>query len=139
MVNGKMPFYLTLLAGTLLVLALAILQPYSVSSPWRVYTKPAQRYLQAAVRLDSIALTRQSGSAAPVVWALHAARTHPESLAVWASDAEAWSGGRRGDTVDVVLQTPTEVCSRHPIWLSFVGVGDNARVLHASSACFEAK
>lgn len=139
MTNGKMPLYLTLLAATLFVLALAILQPYSVSSPWRAYTRPAQRYLKAAVRLDSLALARQSGSAGPVVWALNAARRHPESLAVWASDAEAWTGGRRGDTVDVALQTPTEVCSRHPIWLSFVGAGDDARVLHASSDCFEAR
>jgi hypothetical protein len=136
-VNGKTPLYLTLLGAVLLGAGLAILQPYSVVSPWSAYTKPAQRFLQAAVRRDSLALTRQSASAAPVVWALAAARTHPDSLAVWARNARASTGGRWGDTVDVLLSTSTEVCDEHPIWIRFVGSGDNARVLRASSACFE--
>lgn len=136
MVNGRMPLYLTLLAAALFIAALRIFQPYSVSSPWRVYTEPAKRYLQAAVRQDSVALARQSGATAPVLWALAAARAQPESLAAWARDAEAWTGGRRGDTADVLLAIPTEVCSKHPIWLRFVGTGESTRVLHASSACF---
>lgn len=139
MVNGRMPLYLTLLAGALFALALAILQPYSVSSHWRAYTKPAQRYLRAALKQDSLALVRQSSSQAPVAWALNAARMHPESLAVWARLAEAWTGGRRGDTIDVLLHTNSEVCSQHPIWLSFVGTGDEVRVLQTSSTCFEAR
>src|SRR6266511_4708630 len=49
MVNGKMPLYLTLLAGVLCVVALWILQPYTVRSPWDVYTKPAHRFLEAAL------------------------------------------------------------------------------------------
>jgi hypothetical protein len=139
MVNGRMPAYLTLVAVALCAAALWLLQPYSVRSPWEVYTKPAQRFLLAAMRRDSLALSRQSGSIAPVVWALAAARTHPESLSVWARDAEASMGTRRGDTADVLLSTATDVCSRHPIWLRFVGSGDEARVLRASSACFDSR
>lgn len=139
MVNGKMPFYLTLLAAILFLTVLFLLQPYSVTSPWSAYTRPAQRYLQAALRRDSLALVRQSESPGPVQWALNAARTHPDSLAIWARHARAWTGGRRGDTADVALSTPTDVCSEHPIWLRFVGHGDSARILQASSACFEHK
>ncbi|HEX3232887.1 MAG TPA: hypothetical protein VHR41_01735 [Gemmatimonadales bacterium] len=136
MVNGRMPLYLTLLAAVLCAAALWVLQPYTVRSPWDAYTRPAQQFLRAAIRRDSLALTRQSGSVTPVVWALAAARTQPESLKVWARDAEAWTGKRRGDTADVLLSTATAVCSRHPIWLRFVGSGEQARVVRASSACF---
>ncbi len=139
MVNGRMPLYLTLLAGALFAMALAILQPYSVASHWRAYTKPAQRYLQAALKQDSLALVKQSSSDAPVSWALHAARMHPESLAVWARFAQASTGGRRGDTMDVLLEANSDVCRDHPIWISFVGTGDDVKVLDASSACFEAR
>ncbi|MFL5494745.1 MAG: hypothetical protein ACJ8DC_10230, partial [Gemmatimonadales bacterium] len=72
MVNGRMPLFLTLLAGAVCVAALWLLQPYSVTSPWDVYTRPAQRFLAAALKRDSTALSRQSGSIAPVVWALQA-------------------------------------------------------------------
>ena len=139
MVNGKMPVYLTLLAAGLCAAALWIFQPYSVRSPWDAYTRPAQRFLQAALTRDSLGLRRLSGSMAPVVWALEAARARPESLVVWARDAEAWTGKRRGDTADVLLSTRTEVCSRHPIWLRFVGTGDDVKVLRASSTCFESR
>jgi hypothetical protein len=135
--NGRTPLYLTLLGAALLVAGLAILQPYSVTSPWGVYSRPAQRFLQAALRGDSLALAQQSESVEPVVWALAAARRHPDSLAAWAKDAEAWTGGRWGDTAEVVLQTSAEVCRDHPIWIRFVGSGDNARVLRVSSTCFE--
>jgi hypothetical protein len=136
LVNGKMPLYLTLVAAALFIAVLRIFEPYSVSSPWRDYTEPAKRYLQAAMRQDSLALARQSGSNAPVRWALAAARAQPESLAAWARDAKAWTGGRRGDTADVLLAIPGEVCSKHPIWLRFVGSGKQARVLQATSDCF---
>jgi hypothetical protein len=135
--NGKTPVYLTLLGAALLAVSVVILQPYSVTSPWRVYSRPAQRFLQAALRGDSLALAQQSGSVEPVVWALAAARRHPDSLAPWAKDAEAWTGGRWGDTAEVVLQTSAEVCRDHPIWIRFVGSGENARVLRVSSTCFE--
>jgi len=135
--NGKTPLYLTFLGAALLAASLVILQPYSVTSPWGVYSRPAQRFLQAALRGDSLALAQQSGSVEPVVWALAAARRHPDSLAAWARDAEAWTGGRWGDTAEVVLQTSAEVCKDHPIWIRFVGSGDNARVLRVSSTCFD--
>src|SRR5919107_1487510 len=86
--NGKTPVYLTLLAAALFVTAVFIFQPYSVTSPWSVYTGPAQRYLQAALRRDSLALVQQSISPAPVEWGLRAGRMYPESLAVWAHEAE---------------------------------------------------
>jgi hypothetical protein len=134
--NGRMPLYLTLVAAVLFVAALRIVEPYSVSSRWRAYTEPAKRYLEAAMRQDSLALARQSGGTAPVLWALAAARNQPESLAAWARDAEAWTGRRRGDTADVLLAIPSDVCSKHPIWLRFVGSGKQARVLQATSTCF---
>jgi hypothetical protein len=137
--TGKPPLYLTAAGAVLLVAALAVLQPYSVTSPWRGYTRPAQRFLQAALRGDSVALVHQSASSAPVVWALQAARKHPDSLAPWARSAEAWTGGKWGDTAEVLLQTPTDVCSKDPIWIRFAGTGDNAIVLRASSTCFEDK
>ena len=137
MVNGKVPLYLTLLAGVLCVAALWFLQPYTVRSPWDAYTKPAQLFLETALKRDSVALSRQSGSIAPVVWALEAARTRPESLKAVARDAEAQTGQRRGDTADVLLSA--EACSRHPIWLRFVGSGERMKVLRASSACFESR
>jgi hypothetical protein len=135
--NGRTPLYLTLLGAALLVTGMVVLQPYSVTSPWGVYSRPAQRFLQAALRGDSVALARQSGSVEPVIWALAAARRHPDSLAAWARDAEAWTGGRWGDTAEVALQTSAPVCRDHPIWIRFVGSGDNARVLRVSSTCFE--
>jgi hypothetical protein len=137
MVNGKVPLYLTLLAGVLGAAALWLLQPYTVRSPWDAYTRPAQRFLEAALKRDSVALSRQSGSIAPVVWALEAARARPESLMAVARDAEAWTGQRRGDTADVLLSA--EACSRHPIWLRFVGSGDQVKVLRATSTCFASR
>jgi hypothetical protein len=124
MVNGKVPRYLTFLAGVLGAAALWLLQPHTVRSPWDAYTRPAQLFLEAALKRDSVALSRQSGSIAPVVWAV-------------ARDAEAWTGQRRGDTADVLLSA--EACSRHPIWLRFVGSGDQVKVLQASSTCFESR
>jgi hypothetical protein len=135
--DGKTPLYMTLLGAALLVAALVFLQPYSVTSPWAVYSRPAQRFLQAALRGDSLALVQQASSAEPVAWALAVGRSHPDSLAAWAREAEAWSGGRWGDTAEVVLQTSTEVCRDHPIWMRFVGSGEEARVLRVSSTCFD--
>jgi hypothetical protein len=137
--NGKVPLYLTLAAAIVLVAALTILQPYSVTPRWSVYTRPAQRFLQAALREDSVALARQTASASTVAWALHAARRYPDSLAVWAREAEAWSGAKWGDTAEVVLQTDTDVCSKSPIWIRFAGSGEDAIVLQAASTCFEDK
>jgi hypothetical protein len=141
MINGKTPRYLTLVFAALLAAAMLLIQPYSLRSrsvsAWQAYTQPAQLYLRAALRKDSLALVRQSGSAAPVAWALAAARRHPDSLSVWARGAKAWTGSRHGDTAEVLLYTSTEVCTNHPIWLRFVGSGDQAKVVEAGSRCFE--
>jgi hypothetical protein len=138
-VNGKAPLYLTVAAITLFMAAVTMLQPYSVTPRWNVYTRPAQRFLQAALNRDSVALASQSASASVVSWALHAARRYPDSLAVWAREAEAWSGAKWGDTAEVVLQTRSDVCRKRPIWIRFAGSGKDAVVLQASSNCFEVK
>jgi hypothetical protein len=137
MVNGKAPLYLTVLAALLLGGAILVIQPYSADFPGTAYAKPARRYLQAAISQDSVRLLRLSASAAPVAWALEAARTHPDSLAAWAGPTEAWTGVRRGDTTDVLVFPEREPCSQAPIVLRFVGAGDDAKVVKAGSACFD--
>lgn len=137
MVNGRMPLYLTLLLAALSVAAVLTLQPYSADYPGTAYAKPAQRYIRAALRQDSIGLARLSASVGPVAWALNAARRHPDSLAAWASHPQAWTGERRGDTAEVFLYPARDPCSQVPIVLHFVGSGTNARVLRASSACLD--
>lgn len=137
MVNGKMPWYLTLLLAALSVAGVLTFQPYSADFPGTAYAKPAQRYIRAALRQDSVGLVRLSASFSPVTWALDAARKHPDSLAAWAIHPQAWSGERRGDTAEVFLYPDREPCSQVPIVLRFVGAGKNARVLRASSACLD--
>jgi len=139
MVNGKMPLYLTLLFAALSVAALLTFQPYSADFPGTAYAKPAQRYIQAALRQDSVGLVRLSASFSPVAWALDAARKHPDSLASWASRPQAWTGERRGDTAEVFLYPDREPCSEVPIVLRFVGSGKHVRVLQASSACLDSR
>lgn len=140
MTNSKTPLYLTLLAMALLGAAVLRFQPYSADWPGTAYTKPAQRYIRAALRQDSAALAHLSTSTAPVAWALTAARTHPVFLEAWARDAQAWVGARRADTAEVfVFNASSEVCSHTPIVLRFVGSGDHARVLGASSTCLDAR
>jgi len=137
MVNGKTPLYLTVLAAVLLGGAILLFQPYSADFPGTAYAKPARRYLQAAIRQDSVSLSRLSASGAPVTWALGAARIHPDSLAAWAGRTSAWTGVRRGDTTDVLIFPDRDPCSNAPIVLRFVGAGEEARVAKASSACFD--
>ncbi len=137
MVNGKAPLYLTVLAALLLGAAIFLIQPYSADFPGTEYAKPARRYLQAAIRQDSVGLSRLSASGAPVVWALEAARVHRDSLAAWSGRNQAWTSVRRGDTTDVLVFPAGDPCSEMPIVLRFVGAGDDARVAKASSACFD--
>jgi hypothetical protein len=137
MVNGRTPLYLTLLAGALFVAVILTFQPYSADWPGGGYAKPAKRYIRAAIRQDSAGLARLSASATPVVWALNAARSHPDSLALWARRTEARTGYRQGDTTEVFLYPIGEVCSEAPIVLRFLGSGSEARVLRASSACLD--
>jgi hypothetical protein len=135
MVNGKIPLYLTLLVMTVLAVALFTFQPYSADWPGTGYTKPAQRYIRAAIRQDSMDLLRLSVSLAPVAWALDAARAHPDTLALWGRRVHAWTGEKRGDTAEVFVYPMGDVCGEAPIVLRFVGSGSGARVLRASSAC----
>jgi hypothetical protein len=139
MVNGRMPLYLTLVAAVASVAALLVFQPYSADFPATVYAKPAQRYIRAALRQDSIGLSRLSASGVSVAWALDAARNHRDRLAAWATRTEARTGERRGDTAEVFLYPGREPCSNTPIVLRFVGSGENARVLSAKSDCFASK
>ena len=48
-----------------------------------------------------------------------------------------WTGVRSGDTTEVFLYPPGEVCSEAPIVFRFVGSGSDARVLSASSSCLD--
>ena len=134
MVNGKMPPVLALSGALLLLSVLLAVQPYSVTSPWQAYTEPARRFLGAAVRGDTAELYLQSLGATAVQWALGAARFHPDSLAYWARQAEAWAGNHHGDTAEVFVEAPSSHCN---LVLHFVGPAENAKVERASSACFE--
>jgi hypothetical protein len=135
--NGKTPLYLTALFVVAAGGVLLAWQPYSVPSRWARYSTPVRSYLRAAVRHDSLALTQQSLSAAPVRWGLHASRSHPQELAVWARFAVPDAGVERGDTAIIVLETSTEVCGHNPIVLRLEGRNGLWRVAQASSSCFE--
>ena len=135
MVDGKTPIYATLLLMGLFVAAFLLFQPYSADWPGTIYAKPAQRYVRAALRQDSVALLRQSTSLPAVRWALRAARRHPDTLALWASRVEAWTGERRGDTTVVFVYPSGNACNESPIVFHFVGSGSTLRVVRASSAC----
>ena len=135
--NGRKPLWLTLLVALLFAAALFTLQPYSADWPGRAFAKPAHRYLQAALRQDSAGLRRLSASDAPVVWGIAVARAHSEALMSWTRRSQAWTGERRGDTAEVFLYDAEEVCGETPIVLRFVGTGDDARVVSASSKCLD--
>ncbi|MGH7499218.1 MAG: hypothetical protein ACREL3_10255 [Gemmatimonadales bacterium] len=137
MVNGKTPLYLTLLAMGLLVAVVLTLQPYSADWPGTAYTRTARRFIRAAIQRDSVGLVRVSASASPVVWALNVARAHPDTLALWARRVQVFAGERRGDTTEVFVYPPSEVCGEAPIVFRFVGSRSTARVLRASSACLD--
>ena len=139
MVDGRMPLYLTLVALTVAVATLLIVQPYSADFPATAYAKPAQRYVRAALRQDSLDLSRMSVSPGPVAWALDAARRHHERLATWATHTSAWTGEKWGDTAEVFLYPDRDPCSNAPIVLRFVGSDRNPRVLSASSSCLASR
>ncbi len=137
MVNGKAPLYATLLAAALLAAVVLGFQPYSADWPGTAYTKPAQRYIRAAMQQDSADLLRLSTSVSPVLWALQAARAHPDTLALWGRRVGVWTGERQGDTTEVFVHPAGEVCSEAPVVFRFVGSGREAKVLRASSACLD--
>jgi len=131
-----MSLWLTALALGVLGAALILLQPYSADWPGAAYAEPARRYIRAALRQDSATLRRLSISAAPVTWALNAARVHPDSLGLWGRRIQAWTGELRVDTAEVFVYPPGDACGEDPIVFRFVGTGSNARVLTASSTCW---
>ena len=136
MVNGKTPYLLTLAAGVLFSGALLTLQPYSVTSPWDAYTKPARRFLSAAARQDTAMLNEQALGVIAVRWALAAAQSQPDTLAYWARYAHAWAGTERGDTAEVFVQVSNSRCD---LILRFVGPAKAPKVERASSGCFEGR
>jgi hypothetical protein len=137
----RAPLVSSLAAVTIWFAFLLLVQPYSGQSGpptrWDEYAKPAQRFLQAALRNDSLELSRQSASAEAASWGLQAARRYPDSLAVWAKRSHVWSGVMRGDTAEVLLSTDTQVCEERPIWLRFVGDSGAPKVVDAGSSCFD--
>ncbi len=133
--NGKTPFFITLIAAGLMGAAVLVVQPYSADFPGTEYAKTARRYLRAAIRQDSVKLEGISASPAAVAWALNVARAHPDSLASWAGRTYTYVTARRADTADVLVYPATDPCSEVPIVLLFVGTGSHARVMHASSTC----
>ena len=139
--NDKAPIYTSLAGAAVLFFFLLLVQPYSAPSvppsPWDAYTRPAKRFLSAALRRDSLELMRRSASSEPVAWGLAAASRYPDSLAVWAREARVWSGIRHGDTAEVLFYTDTKVCDERPIWLRFLGDSGQFKVVEAGSSCFD--
>ena len=136
MATDRRPLYATLIFLGILLTALFVLQPYSADWP-SAYSEPARRYIRAAIRQDSAALTRLSTSNSPVRWALAAARRHPERLTIWKGRIEAWTGERRGDTTEVFVYPSGWTCDQEPIVLRFVSSGAAPKVVEASSKCLD--
>jgi hypothetical protein len=133
--NGRTPLYLMVLALGLLIAFVLTLQPYSADWPGTDYTEPARKFIRAAIQQDSAGLATLSASATPVAWALDAARSHPDTLALWSRRIRAFAGAKRGDTADVFVYPQDHGCGESPIVLRFVGSGRDARVLRASWTC----
>ena len=137
MTNGTIPLYLTFLAAIVFGASLRAIQPYSVTSPWHSYDQPARLYLRAAARRDSLALARRTATDEAAHWALEAGRAQPDSVALWAREAKAWAGNRRGDTTEVFLSTRASTACN--LVLRFVGSGTGVKVSRASSSCLGAR
>jgi hypothetical protein len=139
--QNRAPLASSLAAVTVWFAFLLLVQPYSGQSAppshWDEYARPAQRFLTAALRKDSLELSRRSASAEAARWGLAAGRQYPDSLAVWAREAHVWSGLMVGDTAEVLLLTDSKVCDERPIWLRFVGDSEDPRVVEAGSSCFD--
>jgi hypothetical protein len=136
--NGKMPVILTVAALAFFAGTMLWLQPYSADFPGQNFAPPAQRFLAAAIRQDSAALVHLAGATDPVSWALTVARHQPGRLRAWAHGAQAWVGSRSADTTEVfVLNSSAGTCPMTPIRMRFVGSGNRARVVEASSRCFD--
>lgn len=133
MTDSRISIALTIALLALALAAVMIIQPYSVRSPWSVYDAPGQRFLSAAVRGDSVELTRLSASSGAVDWAKRTQRDHPRALSVWAQFARAGAGVTQSDTSRVLFETATEVC---PLLITFLGHDAQARVLEAKPRCY---
>jgi hypothetical protein len=125
------------MAGGLGVAALLVFQPYSADAGGMGYTKPANRYIDAALEQDSARLARLSVSDSPVVWILRMSRMHRDSLAFWSGRTSASAGPRWGDTTEVFLYPSGNECYEHPMEFRFVGSGRDARVLSLHSGCLD--
>jgi hypothetical protein len=124
-----------LLASGLTLLGLAVLlglQPYSVARPWSRFDEPGHRFIEAALRRDTMALEQLSASSEAVNWAIQAEQAGRNALAAWAQSGRASLGFTRGDTTDVWYDTPTDAC---PFRLTFVGRG-TPRVVRAHARCY---
>ncbi len=77
MVNGKMPVIVSVAALAIFAGAMLWLQPYSADFPGQNFTRPAQRFLAAAIRQDSTAFVRLARATEPVSWTPTAARRQP--------------------------------------------------------------
>lgn len=84
MTDTRISISFTVAFLTLVLAAVLAIQPSSVRSQWSVYDVPGQRFLSAALRRDSVALTRLSVSSSAVGWAIRTQRDHPRALSVWA-------------------------------------------------------
>ena len=132
MVEERVPFYLLTVIALIFAGVMLTAQPYSVTSTWHVYDQPARLFLRAAAQGDSLTLLRRASTSDAAGWALTAARAQPDSFAVWAREAKAWTGTQRGDTTDVFLNARSYQCN---LVLRFVGPEKSVRVEHATSDC----
>lgn len=124
-----------LLASLLSLLGLAVvlgLQPYSVARPWSRFDEPGQRFIEAALRHDTVALEQLSASPEAMRWAFEAGREGRSALVAWAHSGRASLGFIRGDTTDVWYDTPTDAC---PFRLTFIG-RHTPRVVRAHARCY---
>ena len=136
MKNGWARARRLILAMIAVIAAVVWLQPYSVFSPYRVYTEPARRFLRAALAQDFVELKRRAAARQPVEWGLAAGKGDRSALAIWAKLSRPYSGRRHGDTTTVVFQTSTRVCYLRPVTMTFIRTAADPQVLVASSSCF---
>ena len=137
MTDANKSLLLTIAAAGIFVAVLLTSQPYSADWPGGGYTKPARRYIRAALQQDSQALSRLSVNGRPVAWALRISRLHHDDLAHWRGRTQALIGARAGDTTEVFLYPSGEICEDAPIYFHFIGAGHNARVASVSAPCID--
>jgi hypothetical protein len=135
MPDDRTPLYLSLVAATLMIVAVVTVQPYSADWPGRGFVRPAERYVRAALAQDSVALARLSVADSPVVWALAMGRRNAGFLTAWAHHTSAFTGERRGDTTQVFVYSGAAACGDAPIQFRFVDRPGGVRVVAAALTC----